>query len=218
MQMLTPDDISVARPTSTHDVTRRFRPDDRRNVLATAARAFTHDPMFDFMAGDRLRSHRLLPGLMRGTVDDLVAFGDCWVADDDDGAAVGIAGWLSPENLPRGAAREARIAVRSVTSAARVAQRVKGARLLAQIERRHLKEPHWYLGLLVVDPDLQGRGLGSRLIVPGMELADRDGLPCYLETQKQSNVSWYGRFGFEVTDTIDLVGVPNVWCMTRQAR
>lgn len=213
---MTTDETSVEQPTSTHGGTRRFRPDDLRNVLATAARAFTHDPMYDFMAGDRLRAHRLLPGLMRGTVDDLVTFGECWVADDEDGAAVGIAGWLSPAQLPRGALREARIAVKSVSSAARMAQRVKGARLLSQIDRRHLKEPHWYLALLVVDPDVQGRGLGSHLIGPGLELADQDGLPCYLETQKQSNVSWYGRFGFEVTDVIDLTGVPNVWCMSRQ--
>ena len=32
-----------------------------------------------------------------------------------------------------------------------------------------------------------------------------------------SNVSWYGQFGFEVTETIELTEVPTVWCMTRPA-
>lgn len=194
---------------------RRIRNDDRRNLLATAARAFTHDPMWDSIAGDRLRAHRLLPGILRGTLDDLITSGDCWVVDDDDDAAIGLAGWLSPDRMPRGAKREARIAVASAAGALRVAHPLHGARLLARIEQRHPKAPHWYLGLLVVDPDVQGRGLGSALMQPGLARADRDGLPCYLETQKQSNVSWYGRFGFTVTEIIELRGVPPVWCMTR---
>ena len=215
MVVTTTDSIPTERAASTQSDLRRLRPNDRRNLMATAARAFTHDPMFEYMAGDRLRAHRLLPGMMRGTVDDLMSSGDCWVTDDDDGQAIGFAGWLSPARMPRGSAREARIAAKSVTSALQIAHPLNGARLLGRVERHHLHKPHWYLALLVVDPDVQGRGLGTRLMQPGLELADRDGLPCYLETQKRSNVSWYGRFGFEATETIELPGVPPVWCMTR---
>ena len=75
---------------------------------------------------------------------------------------------------------------------------VKGARLFAEVERSHPKEPHWYLSLLVVDPDWQRRGFGSRLIRPGLAAADEEGLPCYLETQKEANLAWYARFGFEL--------------------
>ncbi len=196
---------------------RRLRASDRRNIIASAARAFTHDPMFDYIAGDRLRAHRLLPGMLRGTVNDLIDVGDCWVADDADGAAVGIAGWLSPSQLPRSSAREARIAIASALSALQVAHPINGARMLAQIEHLHPKYPHWYLALLIVDPDVQGRGLGTRLIRPGLDRATADGLPCYLETQKLSNVSWYQRFGFAVTETVEVRGAPPVWCMTRPA-
>lgn len=215
--MTTTDPASTTMAALPQAEVRRLRPDDRRNLIASSARAFTHDPMFGYFTSDRLRSHRLLPGMMRGNIDDLVTHGDNWVADDDEGAAIGIAGWLSPAQLPRGVMRDARIAAASVASAVRLSHRMTGARLLAKIERIHPKEPHWYLALLIVDPDAQGRGLGSALIQPGLDLADRDGLPCYLETQKRSNVSWYQRFGFEVTEVIEVGDAPPMWGMIRPA-
>ena len=190
---------------------------DRAAATATAARAFTIDPLFGYFTRDRLHAHRVLPGLLAGVVHDIEAHGAGWVATSSDGV-VGIAGWGQPGSIPRGAKREAAIAVRAVASAVRVAHPVNGLRLLERVERLHPHEPHWYLALLTVDPEVQGRGLGGRLIQPGLDRADEDGLPAYLETQKESNVSWYARHGFELTRTIEITGVPPVWCLTRQPR
>ena len=60
-------------------------------------------------------------------------------------------------------------------------------------------EVHWYLQLLAVDPARQGAGLGTRLLLRGLEWADRDGLPCRLETTTPQNVAFYRKHGFEIT-------------------
>jgi hypothetical protein len=52
-----------------------------------------------------------------------------------------------------------------------------------------------------------------------LDVCDADGLPAYLETQKESNVPFYRRHGFEVVGTKQLpVGAPNIWLMWREIR
>ena len=41
--------------------------------------------------------------------------------------------------------------------------------------------PHWYLNCLAVAPGAQGRGAGGQLLSTLGVLADRDGVPIYLE-------------------------------------
>jgi GNAT superfamily N-acetyltransferase len=48
--------------------------------------------------------------------------------------------------------------------------------------------PHWRLNSLAVKPSAQRSGIGTTLIEPGLRQADADGIGCYLETQRRSNV------------------------------
>ena len=45
---------------------------------------------------------------------------------------------------------------------------------------------------------------------------DAGGEDAYLETDKPENVALYGRFGFEVVEEAEVLGVPN-WFMWREA-
>jgi hypothetical protein len=49
-------------------------------------------------------------------------------------------------------------------------------------------------------------------------LVDRDGVGAYLESSKESNVDYYARFGFRVTEEVRLPRGPRVWLMWRDAR
>ncbi|WP_431955379.1 GNAT family N-acetyltransferase [Nocardia lijiangensis] len=77
-------------------------------------------------------------------------------------------------------------------------------------------EPVWFLGTVGVDPDIQGRGLGAAVIRPGLEAAERAGVPAFLETSEERNVGFYERLGFRVTAAVDLPdGGPTTWAMLR---
>ena len=60
----------------------------------------------------------------------------------------------------------------------------------------------WYLSIIAVSPDMQGRGLGPRLVQVVLEQADEAGVPTYLETFTPRNKSFYRRLGYEETAVV----------------
>lgn len=94
----------------------------------------------------------------------------------------------------------------------------RAARFESAIKERWPKEPHWYLAILSVSPESQGKGQGGALLGPGLERADAQGVPAYLETQRERNVGFYERFGFELVEKIMVDGELPVWLMYRPGR
>lgn len=74
--------------------------------------------------------------------------------------------------------------------------------------------PHYYLGVIGVDPALQGRGVGKQLIEAFCALSANDAKSkgVYLETAKPSNVPFYERVGFVETKRAEM-GSGTLWCM-----
>jgi len=81
--------------------------------------------------------------------------------------------------------------------------------------KHDLEERHWHLGPVAVDAHLQGKGIGSKLMQAFCAQMDAVGEVAYLETDKESNVRFYERFGFEVVGEEEVLGVPN-WFMIRR--
>ena len=56
----------------------------------------------------------------------------------------------------------------------------------------------WYLYNLSIKKDAQGKGIASKLVKPMLEFLDNEKMVAYLETNKESNVSLYNHYGFEL--------------------
>jgi ribosomal protein S18 acetylase RimI-like enzyme len=68
-------------------------------------------------------------------------------------------------------------------------------------------EPHSHLGPIGVEPEAQGRRVGSTLMERYCAELDRTGMAGYLETDRPENVEFYRRFGFVVTETAPVLDV-----------
>lgn len=80
------------------------------------------------------------------------------------------------------------------------------------------EEPHWYLGIIAVDPFHRGKGLGGRLMEHGLKIVDRDRLPAYLESTSAANLTLYRRAGFEILAEVRVGDAPPRYPMLRPAR
>jgi ribosomal protein S18 acetylase RimI-like enzyme len=74
--------------------------------------------------------------------------------------------------------------------------------------------PHYYLGVIGIDPDFHGRGFGTQLLTAFCDLSVSDRLSSgvYLETAEASNVAFYERAGFAESGRGNL-GDATLWCM-----
>jgi ribosomal protein S18 acetylase RimI-like enzyme len=81
-------------------------------------------------------------------------------------------------------------------------------------ERSRPPVPHYYLGVIGMDPAMQGLGIGARLLRSFCDLSASDPLSqgVHLETATLSNVRFYERAGFAVTGQGRL-GHATLWCM-----
>ena len=187
---------------------RQATEDELPTIGAVLSRAFYDDPvMSHFFPGDELRAKRL-PPLFRRDATRVRRTGEVWCSAGVEAAAL----WSAPGQWKvRGFD-----VVREAPTALLFGRRLPQAfRFLQEMEKVHAREPHWYLGVLGTDPLQQGKGFGSAVMAPVLKRCDESGVAAYLESSKESNVSFYERHGFRVTSELTVKGGPTLWLMWR---
>jgi ribosomal protein S18 acetylase RimI-like enzyme len=154
-------------------------------------------PAFTHLFPDPAQRRRVLRRLMTGAARDASAFGAVTVAVQGE-RMLGTAVWLPPGAFPWTSWRK----LKASTNFLPLLWQTRGATseffaLGANAEKAAPAEPHWNLQVLGIRREAQGQGLGSQLLQPVLSRADRDGVPCYLETADPANLPFYQRFGFE---------------------
>ena len=90
---------------------------------------------------------------------------------------------------------------------------------LDTVHKRLTPFKHWFLQTIGIAPQFQGKGYAGKLLRPMLSKIDEEGLPCYLETLDEQNVSLYEHFGFKI---VDKSNVPETsltnWAMLREAQ
>lgn len=75
-----------------------------------------------------------------------------------------------------------------------------------KLKKKYTGHADWYLYNLSVSRKAQGKGIASRLMRPMLDFCDRENMVCYLETNKESNVSLYRHYGFALEEQTPIPG------------
>lgn len=191
-----------------------------KETAAMLARAFHDDPPSIWLFPNERKRRIALLGELTASTRYGLRYGNVNVpSETTDGAAI----WLPPGKPLVSTLGMLRVGFWEMVSApARVGfgylpRFFRMVRQMEELHKRDVPKRHWYLMVLGVEPERQGQGVGGALIEPGLARADRDCLPCYLETAKEINVDFYKKHGFEVLREVALGGDgPPMWTMLRK--
>ncbi len=192
-----------------------MNPSQVKPAAEALARAFQEDPYYGYILPDAQRRRRIVPWIFERVLRYGLLYGKVYTTPAVEGAAI----WLGPTNPVFGWWGAVRaglflMPLKMKRAEYRRIQLIDHA--VDQIHMQTVTGPHWYLVALGVDPTCQGRRIGGALIQPVLEMAERENLACFLDTNLEKNLGFYGKHGFKVVgqEQPDPEG-PYAWGMVR---
>lgn len=187
---------------------------------AVAARAFYTDPFFEHLGPPALLRYRGLSLFFRANLRHLGRGGRLTTVRDERDRVLGVSAWITTDGYPLSLRHELGSTPGTVRALYRRPRALlDGLAYLNAMAKNHPKEPHWYLFLLVADPEVQRSGIGRALLEDALVEIDKEGVAAYLETQKFDNLAYYQRFGFElIGELTPTKSGPPLYCMRRAPR
>jgi GNAT superfamily N-acetyltransferase len=175
------------------------------------ARAFQDDPLSVYFIPDVYERKTKLPFVFQSLMRCGLSYGEVYATSLNlEGATV----WFPSDKVDEALWRNTRSDKVGKETESR--QRAFGD-YATSVHERHAPFAHWYLLLLGVDPIYQGKGYASILLRTMFARIDKEGLPCYLETQTEKNVSIYQHHGFKIVEEFIVPGSQvTTWAMLRE--
>lgn len=184
-------------------------PADYGPLAEVLARAFYDDPVTSWFYPDDQRRMRHARRFFEIRLRQLAVHGLIHTTPERSGAAM----WAPPGHWRESLRQSLMMLPMLPVLLPRI---VRATAAVREIERHHPVEPHYYLSVVGTDPEQQGGGVGSALLAPVLHVCDETRTAAYLESSKESNLSFYARHGFAVTQRIELPEGPPLWLMTRE--
>ena len=170
--------------------------------IETLIAAFYHDPLTEFLLPDEeSRTKRLSTG-----IEFLLGLSSStWSAGTTNRPCAGMIGAASPEEYPPPffhlMVGLTKLILKSLSyTPHRVME--QWVRIFHKFDKLLPRQPHWYVLVLGVHPDHQGKGLGGVLLRQVLQRADDERVAVYLESSNPKNLDFYRKYGFEVTEKI----------------
>jgi ribosomal protein S18 acetylase RimI-like enzyme len=205
-------------PTATTNDIRRIGLNEFEPAKAVLGRAFCDYNLMVYACDNAKRRAPAVTLLYGAMLWDCLVRGEVYVTTDHSGFAT----WLAPGTALPSFFQQARAGMLWLPwmfGLRGFAQLEAYDKVARRLHHTYAPQPHWYLAVIAVDPEMQGRGIGSRLMAPMLARADNERMACWLDTHQEQNVRLYQRHGFEIAERAEVTGHPiPVYGMLRRPR
>ena len=187
------------------------RPGDVPAVAASLVRAFYDDPMLVYMFPDpRTRGRALRRFFTLQLRQTYMRTGLAYTTEECRSTAL----WMPPRAGPPGI----RDVIAQLPMLLILGRRAGAAlRLVQLVESRHPQGAALLPGRARHRSAVATKRLRLGRPGPVLDICDREGLPAYLESSKESNLAFYRHHGFEVTGELSVPeGSVRLWLMWRE--
>lgn len=178
-----------------------FVPEDRLDeVSEIAADAYKDYPLHNWITKgtyDPIASKLIMKTTLAAMVKDAVIYAD---SEELNGFAVWIPmGFTGSKTLPF--LKNGGIQLLLHSGLGIIRKLLIYETFAMRLKKKHTEHVDWYLYNLSVRKKAQGKGIAKKLLAPMLTFCDDEKMVTYLETNKESNVSLYEHFGFELRET-----------------
>lgn len=170
--------------------------------IETLTASFYHDPLAEFFwPNEESRAKQLSAGL-----EFLLKLSSkIWCSETANRKYAGVIGAAQPGGYPPPFFDSMVPLIRLILkllSLTSLREMEKMTRVFRRFDKIHPRQPHWYISVLGVHPDHQGKGLGGELLRPILQKADKESVIVYLECSNPNSLDFYRKYGFEVMEEI----------------
>lgn len=188
--------------------------------LKILAEAFFQDPLFEFFWPDQEERSRKIGPVLKLFLE---GSSQVFTLDAPDGSCAAVMGAFAPGEYPPSFLRLLSALPMLIGTAVGLLI-TDGMGLLQKFwniysdaEKIRPKEPHWYIVVIGVDPEHQGKNCGGKLLGRILLQADEQQVPVYLECSNPRSLDFYAKHGFSVNQEVrPCAGCPPIWGVVRK--
>ncbi len=182
-----------------------FPIDKLKSISSVLSKAFNQDPLFCYLIPDTNQRLKTLNHYFQHVIKYGLRYGEVYSFPNLEGISV----WLPPKSSSH--TRWKAIKAGALILPVKVKWKYltlqnKIYKFTDHLHKKFAPYPHWYLSIIGVGPNHQGKGFGEQLLSTTINRIDLESKPIYLETNKEKNVEIFKRFGFRILQKVIIPG------------
>jgi GNAT superfamily N-acetyltransferase len=185
-------------------IVRPLGPDEIAGACAVLGVAFADNPStLANVRGDRARAIRMMERTVRA-VKLGTSYSHVLIAEQH-GEIVGVLNAAPWPHCQMSTIDKLKTIPKMIRAAGTALPRV--SKMASARAKHDPGEPHWHIGPVGVHPGHQGHGVGTALLDAFLQQIGDQGIPAFLETDVDKNVTFYEQSGFVVVGTEHIQGI-----------